>query len=148
MNKKERGSLAKIIAEMRYSNSTVPEVMDYAERLLREFPCLEGNMSCEKESILEDNIVENIGSFLRRNNNPLALREYDAKGMLQKWTDTKYTLLWDLLEEEDITLRELDDITKDYEGIKRIVLSWGWRTVVKYHCEDGEFLKWCTKLLE
>lgn len=132
---------------MKYSNNTVPEVIDYADRLLWEFPKLKDNMLCEKEDILEDNIVENIGEFLKSNNNPLALSKHADSKMIQKWEDTKYTILWDFLEEEDITLRELEDITKDYEGIKRVVLSWGWRTVVKYHCEDGEFLEWCTKLL-
>ncbi len=147
MNKKEREILSKIIAEMKYSNNTVHEAIDYADRILREFPFLKDDMTCEKGDVLEDNIVENIGIFLRNNNNPLALRKHTNNKMIQKWEDTKYTILWDLLDEEDITLSELEDITKDYEGVKRIVLSWGWRTVVKYHCEDGEFLKWCTKLL-
>lgn len=147
MNKKEREILSKIIAEMKYSNNTVPEVIDYADRLLWEFPNLKDNMLCEKEDILEDNIIENIGEFLKRNNNPLALSKYADNKMIQKWEDTKYTILWDFLEEEDITIRELEGMTKDYEGVKRVVLSWGWRVVVKYHCEDGEFLKWCTKLL-
>jgi hypothetical protein len=147
MNKKERTALAKVVAEMKYHNNSVPEVTDYANRLLWEFPCLEDNMSSEKDDILEDNVVGNIGSFLRTNNNPLSLKEYDNKELLQKWTDTKYTILWDYLDESDTTLEELDTVTKDYHGIKKVVTSWEWRSVVKYHCEDGEFLKWCTQLL-
>lgn len=147
MNKKERTILAKIVAEMKYHSNTVPEVIDYANRLLWEFPCLKDNMSSEKDDILEDNVVGNIGSFLRTNNNPLSLREYDNKELLQKWIDTKYTILWDYLDESNTTLAELDDMTKDYHGIKKIVTSWEWRSVVKYHCENEEFVKWCTKLL-
>ncbi len=147
MNKKERTKLSKIIAEMKYSNNTVTEVIDFADRLLWEFPCLKDNLSPEKDDILEDNIVDNIGGFLRTNNNPLSLREYDNKELLQKWIDTKYTILWDYLDESDTTLPELDSLTRDYHGIKKVVTSWEWNTVVGYHCGDGEFLKWCTKLL-
>lgn len=48
MNKKERETISKIIAEMKYSNNTSPEVIDYANRLLWEFPCLKDNLSPEK----------------------------------------------------------------------------------------------------
>ena len=147
MNKKEMAALVEIISEMKYSNNSVPEVMDYADRLLHMFPKLRDSMSCGIEAVLEDNIVENIGITLRRNNNPLALHKYDNKDMIDRWVDTKYTILWDFVDIHNTTLQELDELTKEDSGVKEVITSSEWKTAVDYHCDSGEFLAWCTKLL-
>lgn len=147
MNKTERKLLASLVADMKYKNETVPELIDYARIITYNFPSMKEELVEAEKDVLEDSIVGTLKSHLRRVNNPLALSKNDNKVMISKFDDVCYTILWDLLEETDSDVFILSDKLKEYHDIKNMVASEEWRTVVGIYSEDEDFIAWCTKVL-
>lgn len=147
MNKTERKLLASLVAEMKYKNETVPELMDYAVILTCNFPSIKEDLIEAEKDVLEDSIVDTLKSYLRRVNNPLALSKNDNKVMIDKFDDVCYNMLWDLLEEMNTDVFILSENLKEYGDIKEVIASEGWRTVVDIYGGDEDFTAWCTRVL-